>query len=146
MIRERETAHRESVMLYIGGVYGGPEVTGSRIDLVIGKITSLLGDRRVDDSGSLDVVFHVPGSVAAPDYRGVRTGRLSKKERLLQVQIGVPPEIVSQDPQAVEAFVLDSLREAIRIAGVRFQKAKISYRHDEYERLLAKVEKALSPN
>lgn len=133
-------------MLYIGGVYGGPEVSGSSIDVAIGRVTALLGEGRVDDSGSLDIVFHVPGSIVKPDYRGVRTGSLSKKERLLQVQIGVPPEMVSQDQGAVATFVLDSLREAIRIAEPRFDRASVPYRREEYERLVDRLERSLSPS
>lgn len=133
-------------MLYIGGVYGGPEVSGSSIDVAIGRVTVLLGEGRVDDSGSLDVVFHVPGSIATPDYRGVRTGSLSKKERLLQVQVGVPAEMCSQDQRAVATFVVDSLREAIRIARPRFDRANVPYRQEEYERLVDRLEESLSPS
>lgn len=131
-------------MLFVGGVYGGPEVSGSSIDIAIGQVTTLLGEGRVEDSGSLDVVFHVPGSMARPDYRGVRTGSLSRKERLLQVQIGVPSEISSQDRDAAVAYVLSSLREAIRAAEPRFRRAKIGYRQEEYERLLDRLERSLS--
>jgi hypothetical protein len=133
-------------VLYVGGVYGGPEVTGSKIDLAIRRITALLGDAHVEDSGSLDIVFHVPGSVIGPDYQGVRTGRLSRRERLLQVQIAVPREIQNKEQSEIEDFVLDALRDAIRIAGPRFEKAKIPYPLEEYERSLARVQKVFSPN
>jgi hypothetical protein len=43
--------------MYIGGVYGGPEVTGSTIDAAIGRVGALLGDSRVDESASLDSVL-----------------------------------------------------------------------------------------
>jgi hypothetical protein len=133
-------------MLYIGGVYGGPELTGSTIHAALGKIKAVLGEGRVDDSGSLDIVFHVPGSLFSPEYGGVRTGSFSKKERILQVQIAVPLELCSQDQPAVVTFVLDSLREAIRVAGPRYAKAKVPFRQAEYERLVDALGRSLGPN
>jgi hypothetical protein len=133
-------------MMYIGGVYGGPEVTGSTIDAAIGRVSALLGDSRVEESALLDIVFHLPGSLIAPDYQGVRTGRLSKRKGLLQIQVSVPQDIHSKRQSEAELFVVDALRQAIRIAGPRFAKAKIPYRQSEYERLIERVEKALSPN
>ena len=133
-------------MLYLGGIYGGPEITGSVIDSAIGRIGALLGDTHVDASGSLDVVLHVPGSLASPGYEGVRTAALSKKEQLLQIQIAVPKGLSDNDQSQVERFLLESLRHAIRIAAPRFARAKIPYRLNEYESLLNRVERAMAPN
>jgi hypothetical protein len=41
---------------------------------------------------NLNVVFHVPGNLVKPDYTGERTGRFSKKEMLLMVQVALPEE------------------------------------------------------
>jgi hypothetical protein len=38
---------------------------------------------------TLDVTFHLPGTILRPDYEGLRTGRWLSKKRLLVVQIAV---------------------------------------------------------
>lgn len=131
-------------MLYIGGIYGGPE--GTRVGSAISKLKRLRGDEQIKNSGSLDVVFHVPGSIVSPDYEGVRTAIFSKKRRLLQVQVGVPPDLDRLDQCEIEQFLLSSLREAVQIAQPVFDKAKIPYQRDEYERLLDRIARALSAN
>jgi hypothetical protein len=102
-------------MMYISRVYGGPELTGSKIDQTIAKFMKLRGaERDVGQFGSLDVVLHVPGSVFSPEPFGVRTSRFSKKERTLMLQIAVPPEVVEKDDHQIEAYLLSALREAVR--------------------------------
>ena len=82
------------------------------------------------DFGSLDIVFHVAGSILKPEHSGVRTGRFSKRERLLQIQVAVPSEVVaSQDPYS---FVARGLLEAVRAAVPVFVNAGIPYPLDEY--------------
>jgi hypothetical protein len=69
-------------------VFGGPEAMHSSVGEALSTIKRLaVSGGPDDDSGSLDIVFHVPASLVRPDYESVRTGRLSKKQRLLQVQM-----------------------------------------------------------
>jgi hypothetical protein len=135
------------VILYLGGVYGGPEVDGSRVDSALSKIMQLRGrNGREDESGSLDVVFHVPGSIFTPNFVGVWTGRFSKKRKLLQVQVGVPRDLKLQEESQIRLSLLSSLRDAVRIAQPVFAKAGIPFKQDEYQGLLDRIERALSPN
>jgi len=119
----------------------------SKVGTAISRIKRLAGEGQVEDSGSLDVVFHVPGSLIAPDYDGVRTGTLSRKRRLLQVQVAVPRDLDDRDEvvEIARSLVL-LLRNAVRIARPVFDRARIPYRQDEYERLVDGIERALSPN
>lgn len=117
-------------MIYISSVLGGPELEGSRIDRAIKKIVGLRGPGEEGDFGSLDVVFHVPGSVIKPDYQGLRTGKFSRKERMLMVQVSVPAALVMSEDS--EVFIINSLREAVRMAKPRFQRAGIQYPEDQY--------------
>jgi hypothetical protein len=128
-------------LIYIGGIYGGPEVRGSAIDRAISKLSRLRGPGTEDERGSLDVVFHVPGSIIAPDYSGIRTGRFSKKKRLLQIQVSVPKDITAADEPTMEMFLLQALRDAIQLAVPVFDHAEIPYPHDEYVTLLDRMQR-----
>ena len=66
----------------------------------------------------------------SPDYEGLRTGKFSRKERMLMVQVSVPPNVVTSEN--AESFVVQSLREAIRMAKPRFERAGIRYPEDQY--------------
>ena len=130
-------------MIYIGGVYGGPEVRGSRIDRAIGRLLKLRPEEQEGSSGSLDFVFHIPGSVFVPDFRGPRTAKFSKKERMLMIQVGVSPEMVQADDPDITAFLLASLREGIRLAEPVFRKAKIPYDLDHDLAIVDGMERGL---
>lgn len=130
-------------MIYIGRVYGGPELRGSAIDRCISKLVKLRGSGVEGEAGSLDIVFHVPGSIDGPDYAGVRTGRFSKKERMLQIQVSVPREIVAAEEPAIEAFLLQALTEAIEIARPVFSRASIPYPEQEYLALVDRLKHGL---
>jgi hypothetical protein len=83
-------------MIYIGQIMGGPEFhDDAPINMALAKIYRLRGPVGEGEFGSLDVVFHVAGSILEPEFVGVRAGRFSRKRRMLQVQIAVPSEVVA---------------------------------------------------
>jgi len=104
------------VTLYIGSVIGG---TSPRNAPIVAAIDSLSKRARQISKTharelSLDVVFHVAGPLLPVGFEGIRTGRFSKEERLLQLQIATPEDFSS--PEAAEAFALSSLRQGIEVA------------------------------
>ena len=118
-------------MIYIGEIRGGPELRDDApICKAIAKIYRLRGPVGEGEFGSLDVVFHVAGSLLEPEFSGVRTGRFSRKRKKLQVQIAVPKELVAaEDPYPSLAA---RLLEAVRVAAPVFAKAGIPYPEAEY--------------
>ena len=137
-------------MMHLGAVFGGPGGMDSHVGRAISKIKRLRGEyaptTMQSRSGSLDIVFHVPGSIAQPEYEGIRTGSLSRKRRLLQVQVAVPQELNAKQPEEIERFLSRSIRQAIELAEPVFMKAKIPFERTEHERILQRIERALSPN
>jgi hypothetical protein len=125
--------------MYVSRINGGPELTGSTVDRVLARISSLVGDGEEDTFASLDIVFHVHGSVLSPEHVGVRTGRFSKKERMLMLQIAVPKHVVESDETEIRRFVLASLEEAVLLAEPLFQQTKIAYGKEEF---LSRIESA----
>ncbi len=79
--------------LAVGLVAGGPGSSREWIEAV-----KLLGRQvmqsRVDVESPLavNVVFQVPGQFLQPDFEGARSGRFSRKERRLLVQVALPSE------------------------------------------------------
>ena len=102
--------------LYIGSVIGGTSTRNAPIVAAIDSLSQRARQISKTHPGelSLDVVFHVAGPILPVSFEGVRTGRFSKQERLLQVQIATPEDFSS--PEAAEAFALSALRKAIDMA------------------------------
>ena len=117
-------------MIYIGAIFGGPEGFQLPVARAISRLERLRDVGGDGNSGSVDVVFHVAGSLLQPEHVGVRTGRLSRKRRMLQVQIAVPAEVASSEDSY--PLLLAWVREALTIAGPRFRRAGIPYPEEEY--------------
>jgi hypothetical protein len=83
----------------------------------------------------LNVVFHIPGNLLKPDYSGMRTGRYSKSEAALMIQIALPEEV----PQDAASYVKEATSEAIELAGRWAEKRRVkidtSILHDILEKI-----------
>jgi hypothetical protein len=77
--------------LSIGGIVGGPDLTASRWDDEVTRLSRVVSDLRPAAAEfNVSVVCHVPGSIVQPGYSGVRTGTYSRKRQELMVQAPVP--------------------------------------------------------
>ena len=125
-------------MLFLGAVRGGPEVAGSCFGRLQTKLMNLIsdkvGDFEIGSCAAVNVVFHVPGSMLTHiPYEGLRDAKFSRKQKLLMVQVAVPPGIAnSEDAETVRNFLLDSLRGASTIASEYFKKKGIEYSEGKY--------------
>ena len=95
-----------------------------------------------EESGSIDLVFHVAGSVVKPQYTGMRTGRFSRKEQTLMVQVSVPTEQVA-NPQPLP-FILSSIREAVSISKPLFRKAEIPFPEESFLELADRINREMA--
>ena len=134
-------------MIHVSEFLGGPELRYSHFSDSMegigfpapgepwpkpGAAPDPLGRRPRDlrNVGSLDLVFHVPGSILKPEHTGLRTGRFSRKERMLQIQIAVPEDLM--ESPGLRGYIVQSIRMAVEIAEPRFNKAGIPYPKAEY--------------
>ena len=125
---------------FVGAVLGGPEVRSSSLVAAIQAVSRLCDRLRNQAAGeaAIDLVFHVPGSLIKPAYQGVRTGKFSKRDRILMVQVSVPEsQVAGPDPIV---FVVRSMRQAIGLAKPAFAKARIPFSVEEHLGLVARVE------
>jgi hypothetical protein len=149
-------------MIYVGAILGGPEVSQNPTfaHAMHGVMFPVPGEpwpqvgrashptepyrerRDPRPVGSLDIVFHVPGSLLKPEHQGLRTGRFSTKERLFQIQIAVPEALM--DSPHLRQFILDSIRQAIHLGAPRFAKHKIDYPLAEYLDQVRELESRLA--
>jgi hypothetical protein len=115
-------------MISIGAIVGGPE--SSFFDGVLGEFM-----RHCESEGRLsgepvtvNVVYHIHGSILPPPYEGVRAGRLSKEAKKMMVQAAVEAEVVAlRDRAEVLDYIIDVADEAIGVAKGRFEQAGMAY-------------------
>jgi hypothetical protein len=97
--------------LSVGSVVGGSTPLNRPWRDAIRKLAQRVIEARADVESPLNVnvVFDVPGNVVTPDYTGARTGRFSKADALLMVQVALPAE-APEDPWA---YLVDEMRNAL---------------------------------
>ena len=98
-------------VLSVGSVEGGWSVTTKDWRAAISRLAIRVAELRegVESPINLNVIYQVPGSVLESEFIGVRTGRYSKKDRHLIVQVAIPPEL----PEDPYAFVQDALAQSV---------------------------------
>ena len=99
--------------LAVGVVAGGP---GSSVEWT--EAVKLLGRRvielrdGVESALSVNVVYQIPGQFLQPDFEGARSGRFSRKEGRLLVQVALPAAPVGDAYEEART----QLAEAISLA------------------------------
>src|ERR1051325_4747059 len=113
-------------VLSVGTIFGGPEQNSWRQPLrELTRRVALLRSG-VDSPLNLNVVFHVPGSVIAPDYRGLRTGSFRRKDSLLMVQVALPPEVPGDAGAFLRAAMVAAVDEAMLWASRKRKSIDLS--------------------
>jgi hypothetical protein len=109
----------EASVLSIGAIYGGPEFSHQpgvpwkpAIQVLMNRVIDLR--RGVESPLNINVVFHVPGSLLAPEFSGSRTGSFRKRDRLLMVQVALPIET----PDDQSGYLISAVRDAIETVEV----------------------------
>ena len=124
-------------MIYVSSILGGPELRTSPVYGLIGELAKALNSGERPDEGSLDVVFHVPGSLVKPEFNALRLTKFSRKERMQMIEIPVPQELVYSS--GLKSFLLEKLKEAVEAGEKRFKAAGIPYPKANYIRALDEV-------
>ena len=110
----------------LGAVLGGPEQS-----LAIQTFRKLSQQFPKGGAPFLNVVFHFPGSLIAPDYVGLRTGRFSKKESGLMIQAAVPKSVADSDRIAdILDYFDQTIREAMDLSRDRWEKHGVDFPWD----------------
>ena len=128
--------------LYIGAVFGGPEFSGSDAKRLIGSASRIAQKNDVFDQGALDIVFHIPGNVIKPDWKGARTGRISRKRKMLQIQIAVPESIVNNASKLKE-FIIKEVKEAILLGAPVLERSKIPFSSEDHMEIVNALQEDL---
>jgi hypothetical protein len=61
---------------------------------------------------AVNVVYQIPGQNLEPEFEGVRTGRFSRKEARLLVQVALPREPSSSSSAEVRRLLYDAIAVA----------------------------------
>lgn len=99
--------------LAIGAVAGGPgsdEGWSAAVKRLGRRVIELRGD--IASPLAVNVVFQIPGQYLQPDFTGVRSGRFSRGEGRLLIQVALPP----RPSRNAEAEALNFLNESLELA------------------------------
>lgn len=105
----------------VGMIAHGPELRAMAVDGAIDRLAEFFTNREgAGDAWSLEIVFEIPGSLGTPDFVGVRTGRVSRGQRLAQVLVAVPDEVArSHEP---DRALIDLAAEAVEVGSIEVRK------------------------
>jgi hypothetical protein len=123
--------------LSIGSVVGGATPANQPWrDGIRGLTNRVVAARAGTESPlNVNVVFQIPGHVISPDFTGTRTGRFSKQDGLLMVQVALPEEV----PEDPEGYLLDALHGAVNQAEEWARKRRLTADLAELRAILARV-------
>jgi hypothetical protein len=100
-------------VLSVGAVAGGPGASREWSEVVrqLGRRVVAMRDG-LSSPLAINVVYQIPGRFLEPEFEGVRSGRFSRKEALLLIQVALP-----NNPDADASFeVRRLLRDAVALA------------------------------
>lgn len=123
--------------LAIGAVAGGPGTNRALAEAV-----KALGRRVIEKRDgvtsplAVNVVFQIPGQYLEPEFTGVRTGRFSRKEARLLVQVALPAVPSSSAPDDVRRLLRDAIDAAEEFAQ---QEGMIEGQLTELRELLGRL-------
>lgn len=105
----------------VGGIRPAAEVWADAVTAVSRRVA--VARVGADSPLALNVVFHIPGEILAPDFSGLRTGKYSAREHKLMIQIAMPD---TDPPDNAERVVTDLLMEAVEEAERFAQRKKLT--------------------
>ena len=115
-------------MITFGFIIGGPESICLSNKII--RLSSYIHDHseKLTKSASINIVYHHPGRIISPDYKGMRDGKFSKKDKTIMIQISVPVIIQSTSKDISHwNYIFSSITEAINLANRKFIQKKIAY-------------------
>ena len=133
-------------MITMGNDFGGSELRGSLIHKMLNKAMNVAADTREPgfDSGKeawINPIYIVPGSIYKPEFEGYKLGHFSAKKKGLVIMIAVPQSVA--DGKDIEEFVINSLREAIRLGAEHFASKGIDFDALKAEKIVHVIEKSM---
>ena len=127
------------MLLYIGMRIGGEGIENEHVVAAIRELRQRLDEvEQTPDLAdlSIDLVFDVPGPILPVDYEGVRTGRFSIIERMLQIQVAVPDEITGPD---MPHYLTEVLTQMVDAAKGYVKRRKLPLSTDALERATSEL-------
>jgi hypothetical protein len=133
-------------MISVGAVVGGPECAffDARLRLFMRFVRE--ARESAQDDSEVNLVFHLPGSIAKPGYVGPRVAKFSRKDKTLMIQVGVEEEIIRSDSEKdVLQYIYEIADEALGIAKSEFERKSMFYDLEADRQVLDSWRSAVSP-
>jgi hypothetical protein len=131
--------------LHLGAILGGPELEQMAFRTIV-RTFAIAKDACQDElvsaaDGELDVVHQYPGTLFQPEFKGIRTGSFSRKQKMLQIQVEVPSKVIGSEKFG--EFYLDSLEKVVRLGKQYFDKKGIPFSLETHLALVQHLRTAL---
>lgn len=112
----------------ISTVIGGRTADGSRwFDAIRELRREVIAAREgVVSPINIDVEFHIPGPILAPEFEGVRTGSFRRRDSLLKVQAALPPRAPQEPRSALLEMLSAGIDAAEKWAAQRRQETDLT--------------------
>lgn len=88
---------------------------------------------QLESDFNINVEFQIPGDIISPDFQGVRTGAYRKADRLLKIQVAVPPD----PPDDPYAYGVQAIRDAVDTAEAWSVRRRVEFDAAPFRSLLA---------
>jgi len=125
-----------------GGWHEGSMSIRDALRLVNDAIYGLQAVNRINTEPTVLVVFYLPGQTSKPDHVGIGKARFSRKQQGVAVAVAFSDEMMlSKKP---EQLMLDSIREAVRLSGPKFEKHKMVFSVEDHLAFLNDVERTVA--
>jgi hypothetical protein len=131
--------HEAETVLYVGERWGGPMEDSPDLSRAMSAFYRMVDEERPPagpDDLSIDLVFDVSGPILQWDYQGIRTGRLSRKRRLLQIQVAVPDKLEKEE---IWPFLEDALEKVYALAKEYHDDHRLGYSLDALKGVVDRV-------
>jgi hypothetical protein len=125
--------------LVIGSMIGGTTSWTDRVKRVWARMSTAAetASARYPSADNLEILFDVPGPMWQPKYSGIRTGRASRGDRRLQIQVAVP-ESLSTDAE-IECFFLEAIAQSALLAKQEAPKRVGIWSGDAIDSIVSEV-------
>lgn len=111
-------------MIYVGIIHGQGVSDSAPLARAIQRLAAGLASTKAM-RGGVDLVFVASGRLAEPGFDGMRLGRLSRSQEIVQVRVALPETVYAMpDPLPI---LTKHVAEAVRVAAGKLQAQGISF-------------------
>jgi hypothetical protein len=123
----------------MGARIGGEDKSNADVRGVTDRVWDMIRMERMQPGAndlSIDLVMDISGPFYTVDYPSIRTGRLWRRDRVLQIQVPIP---VGLGEEQAWAFFDDALARVFELADEYIEDHRLGYSLDSLRQVIDRV-------